>query len=472
MTPTLPRLRTHRVGVAIGIDRMWAVGSGSRTLSFGRPDGGELRVRELDPLGTATEWPDLAEALRELREATGTEAMTIAVALLPPLVRVRRLELPPLTDEETRRVLERSTARYFTGVREPQSVGVSRLMHQMRRTGIVIAAAAPVRVIRAIVDAARVAGWTVDSMVPAHAAWVAGARAQWSELGRESAQLAILGDEATELVRIERGAIVGARHFGSSQAGIDQLVEAVADPGEDGSPLPLLTIGPESRREILLDPLRARGIQLGERAARWRAMSESPEAMAAAFADDARDLDLLPASAHAVRDNRVRRTTIRLAIAAVLLLFVGAAARLWDAHRELAALKARRAEISGAVNEVTAARAMIEAIERRVAALAPLESGATRWSAVLTEVAGHLPRDAYLVNVRGASDTLLVEGLAGRAASTFAALERAPTIHTVQPAGAIRRDVTADGVPVERFSIAARLVRPDSMPPAARKPRK
>ena len=80
----------------------------------------------------------------------------------------------------------------------------------MRRTGIVIAAAAPVRVIRAIVDAARVAGWTVDSMVPAHAAWVAGARAQWSELGRESAQLAILGDEATELVRIERGAIVRA----------------------------------------------------------------------------------------------------------------------------------------------------------------------------------------------------------------------------------------------------------------------
>jgi hypothetical protein len=450
---------------------MWAVGSGGRTLSFGRPDGGELRVRELEPLATAAEWPDLAEALRELREATGAEATTIAVALLPPLVRMRRLELPPLTDDETRRVLERSTARWFTGVREPQSVGVSRLIHQMRRTGIVIAAAAPGRVVRAISEAARVAGWTVDSMVPAHAAWVAGARAQWSELGRESAQLAILRDDATELVRIERGAIVGARQFGSSQAGIDQLVEAVADPGEDGAPLPLLTIGPESRREILLDPLRARGIQLGERAARWRAMSESPEAMAAAFADDARDLDLLPASAHAARDTRVRRTTIRLAVAAVLLLFIGAAARLWDAHRELAALKARRAEISGAVNEVTAARAMIDAIQRRVAALAPLESGATRWSAVLTEVAGHLPRDAYLVSVRGASDSLLVEGLAGRAASTFAALERAPTIHTVQPAGAIRRDVTADGVPVERFTIAARLVRPDSMPATPRKPR-
>ena len=35
--------------------------------------------------------------------------------------------------------------------------------------------------------AARVAGWNVGAVVPAHAAWVAGARAQWSELRRESA---------------------------------------------------------------------------------------------------------------------------------------------------------------------------------------------------------------------------------------------------------------------------------------------
>ena len=36
MTPAIPRLRAHRVGIAIGINRMWAVGSGGRTLSFGR----------------------------------------------------------------------------------------------------------------------------------------------------------------------------------------------------------------------------------------------------------------------------------------------------------------------------------------------------------------------------------------------------------------------------------------------------
>ena len=385
---------------------------------------------------------------------------------------MRRLELPPLTDEETRRVIERSAGRYFTDVREPQTVGVVRLTHQLRRTGIVVAAAAPARLIDAILGAAHAAGWSVERIVPAHAAWAAGARAQWSQLGRESAQLAVLREDATELVRIEHGAIAATRQFGAASTRLDQVVDAVADSGDGSGPLPLLTIGPDHRRDELIAPLRDRGITLGDRAARWRAMSESPEAMAAAFAPDARDFDLLPRAAHAVRDHRTRRTAAWLTAAAALLLLVGAAARLWDAKRELAALQAKRAEIRAAVNEVAQARGMIDAIQRRVAALTPLESSATHWSAVLTEVAGHLPRDAYLVTVRGAADTLLVEGLAGRAAGTFEALERAPTIRAVQPAGAIRRDVTADGVPVERFIIAARLAGPDSVPAATRKPRR
>ena len=472
MKAGLPRLMAPTIGVAIGPTGLWAVGSGGRALTFGRADGGELRVRELEPLGAGADWPDLADALRELSAAVGSGSGTIAVALLPPLVRLRRLEIPPLTDDETRRVVERSAARYFTGVREPQTVGVARATHHLRRTGIVVAAAAPARVVSAIVGAAHAAGWSVSSIAPAHAAWVAGARAQWSQLGRESAQLAVLRDESTELVRIERGAIAGIRQFGAGAAWVDQVVDAVCGPGDGEGPLPLLTIGPDDRRDQLVEPLRSRGVVLGERAARWRAMSESPEAMAAAFAAEARDLDLLPPATHAARDHRMQRTAAWLAVAAVVFLLVGAAAQLWDVKRELAAIESKRAEIRPTVAKVADARAMIDGIQRRVAAIAPIETNATRWSAVLAEVAGHLPRDAYLVNVRGASDTLLVEGLAGRAASTFAALERAPTIGSVHPAGAIRRDVTADGVPVERFTIAARLTGPDSAPPAAKRSRR
>ena len=458
----MPYLTANRIGVAIGADRMWAVGSGGRVLTFGRPDGGELRVRDLEPLGSATEWPDLADALRELRDAVGGATGAIAVSLLPPLVRMRRLELPPLTDEETQRVIERNAARYFTGVRDAQTVSVARMMHQLRRTTIVVAAAAPTRVVGAILGAARVAGWNVSAVVPAHAAWVAGARAQWSELRRESAQLAILRDDATELVRIERGAVAATRQFSAASAHLAQLIDAIADPSDGMGPLPLLTIGPDQRRDALIVPLRERGIALGERAARWRAMSESPEAMAAAFAGQTREFDLLPREAHAARDARSRRAAIAMTVAAAALLLVGAAAPLWDAKRELVAIDARRGEIREAVSKVAEARGTIDAIQRRVSALTPIESEATRWSAVLAEVAGHLPRDAYLVNVRGAADTLTVEGVASVAATTVAALERAPNIRAVRPAGEIRRDLTPEGVPVQRFTLTARVGGRDS----------
>jgi hypothetical protein len=462
----------RRGGIAIAPDRMWAVGGGGRILSFGRADGGEVRVRELEPLGAGAEWGDLADAMRELRDALGGDVGGIAVSLLPPLVRMRRLELPPLTDEETRHVIERNAGRYFTDVREPQTVGVMRLSHRLRRSNVVVAGAASARLVSAIRGAAAAAGWRVASIVPAHAAWVAGARAQWSQLGRDSAQLAVLREDATELVRIERGAIAAVRQFGATSARLEQLVDAVADRGDDGGPLPLLTIGPDQRRDALAAPLRDRGIALGERAARWRAMSESPEAMAAAFAGDAAGFDLLPTVAHAVRDHRVRRMATWLTAAALFLFLIGEAAALWDAKRELAALEAQRATIRPAVSEVMEARGVIDAIQRRVAALGPIESGATHWSAVLAEVAGHLPRDAYLVNLRGAGDTLAVEGLAGRAAGAFSALERAPTIRAVQATDDIRRDVTPDGAAVERFAISARLTGPDSMRPAPRKPRR
>ena len=468
MRPSVPYLTTNRIGVAIGSDRMWAVGNGGRALTFGRADGGELRVRDLEPLGAGTDWPDLADALRELRGAVADPAGTIAISLLPPLVRMRRLELPPLTDEETRRVIERNAARYFTGVHEAQTVSVARVMHQLRRTTIVVAAAAPTRVVGALLGAARAAGWNVGAVMPAQAAWVAGARAQWSELRRESAQLAILRDDATELVRIERGAIAAIRQFGVAGAHLDQLIDAIADPGDGMGPLPLMTIGGDERRDALIVPLRERGIALGERAARWRAMSESPEAMAAAFATHTSEFDLLPQEAHAARDERSRRAAIAMSVAAAVLLLVGLAAPLWDAKRELAAIDAQRARIRDAVSKVAEARGTIDAIQRRVSALTPIESEATRWSAVLAEVAGHLPRDAYLVNVRGAADTLTVEGVASVAATTVAALERAPNIGGVRPTGEIRRELTPDGAPVQRFTLTARIGGRDSTTTAAR----
>lgn len=464
MRPTLAGMLPKRVGVAIAPDRMWAA-LATATPLVRRADGSEIRDTALTPLGTTSAWPDLEDALRNLREDLAPEGGTLAIALLPPLVRLRRLDLPPLTDAETRGVIERGASKYFTGVREPQVAGIARAMHRLRRTGTVTAAAAPARVITAILDAARAAGWTVAAIRPAHAAWVAGARAQWSQLGGEVARLAVLRDESTELLRLEHGAIAGVRQFGGTPTRVDQLVDAVIESSEGAAPLPLLTIGPDDRRQLLVGPLADRGVQLGERSAKWRAMSESPEAMAAVFAHDGKELDLLPPQAHAVRDATSRRRAAYLAGAALLLLIVGAGAQLWDARRELAAVQARRAEIRAAVNGASEARAAIETLRRRLTALEPVEANATRWSAVLAEVAAHLPRDAYLVDVRTKADTVILDGIASQAAGVFQRLARAPGIASVTPAASIRRDVTDAGATIERFSIRARLSRDSAAAP-------
>ena len=459
MRPGLAGMLPKRIGVAIAPDRLWAAAASAQVLPLRRTAGGEIRERPLEPLGTAAAWPDLEDAFRDLREELAPQGGTLAITLLPPIVRLRRLDLPPLTDSETRGVIERGASKYFTGVREPQVAGISRVTHRLRRSGSVIAAAAPARMVSAVLDAARAAGWTVSAVRPAHAAWVAGARAQWSELGREVAQLAVLRDDATELLRLERGAIAGVRQFGGISTRVDQLVEAVIESGTGAAPLPLLTIGSDERRRLLVGPLGARGVELGDRAAEWRAVSESPEAMAAAFAHDARELDLLPPRAHAVRNAAARRRTLQLAGAAMAFVTIGAAAQLWDVRRELASVQARRAEIRDAVNGASEARATIESLRRRLTALEPLESNATRWSAVLAQVASYLPRDAYLVDVRAAADSMVLDGVASRAAGVFDRLARAPAIASVRPAGSIRRDITDAGATIERFSLAARIGR-------------
>src|SRR5204863_74448 len=66
---------------------------------------------------------DLPRAFGELKTTTALSRASVTVALVPPLVELRRLSLPRLRDEERRRVLTRDAARYFVGAQEPQVIG-------------------------------------------------------------------------------------------------------------------------------------------------------------------------------------------------------------------------------------------------------------------------------------------------------------------------------------------------------------
>jgi Tfp pilus assembly protein PilN len=401
--------------------------------------------------------------LDELRLEHGGRGGAIAISLLPPLVQVRRIGLPPIGDDEARQVLERGAVRHFLGIREAQAVSATRILRGWRRTGAVIAAATPSRVVTAIVAAAEEAGWRVATIAPAHAAWVVAAQADAPRAVSASAQLVVLRDEGTDLIRIDSGAISAVRYFAQAGTWIEQLADAIVDGGESDGPVPTLAAGGGERRSQLVAALRARGIVVAGGESGPDPIGESPEATAAAFAFAARRFDLLPPQVHVARQRAARGATMVVTGVAAAALIVAAWAQLWGLRREVAAVQEQRTRIKSGIGQVIEARRVIEDIERRLGALAPYEAEATRWSAVLATVATRLPRDAYLTSLAGTGDTVIVEGSALQAAGVFRALQRAPGIDSVG-ASEIRRDVSETGASTERFTMAAVLSRPDSTP--------
>src|SRR4051812_39551731 len=77
------------------------------------------------PEADGSSWSSLASALGELANAIGTTKGSLAIALLPPLTEVRRLELPPLNDDDLHQALSRHAGRYFVQARTPQVVGAA-----------------------------------------------------------------------------------------------------------------------------------------------------------------------------------------------------------------------------------------------------------------------------------------------------------------------------------------------------------
>lgn len=164
---------------------------------------GEGRLVAALPGGRLLEAADIAD----LKVRTGLPRARLSVALLPPLVDVRRVSLPPLRDAERRRVLARDAARYFLGARGPQVIG----------TDGDLAAAAPAALVAELEAAVAAAGWSLGVVVPAHVAWVGAGTAS---NGWVIARL----PDATELLRADRGRLVERRRLRPGDA-VSQAVE-------------------------------------------------------------------------------------------------------------------------------------------------------------------------------------------------------------------------------------------------------
>jgi len=402
---TLSANFSHRaIGVAISDTQLYA----------SIPDAnGQAVTREwvLDPfVRIDSEWPSLAVAFTELRAKVPKSSERIAIVLLPPIVQVRKVELPKLAGMELRLLLSRNAAKYFPGVREPHFAGATLL--EKGSPSKYLAAAASARMIDVIVRTARDAGWNIATIGPVQAAWTEAANRRWPALRKTADEVVVPWNGQFEVLQIEAGKLVGTRRYRAEDL-------------------------PSVVRQHTLD---------------------RPDESAAAFAPQARGLEILPEVEYirrAVARRKVLTRTIVGAVAAVALIAAGV---LWHARRELNNVIQERAALRASVAQVTGAQNDIAVLTGPVSALERIETNAPLWSDVFVDVSTNLPKDAYILNFRAREDSLAADGLAARGATVFENMSGAVLIDSVRSAGPIRRQVRPGAKPMDQFTLTARVM--------------
>jgi hypothetical protein len=440
-----------RIGLALGPDRLTVM------RLDGKADGPlEVRVR---PLEAATDgrWPDLGEALLELKDELGARPAVVSVALLPPLVELKRLDLPPLGRDELERVLARDAGRYFLDASGKKIIATVRLPANGGTKPETLAAAADACLVEQVHREIEGLGWKVSQVAPAHCAWAAlSAQASGARHGR--GYVAVFGPTSVDLIHVVGPAVLGIRRLpalGSASEIAAQLASLMgASPGEVEQPLVLLLRDPEMRAGVI-EALHSHGV-LTLPAGRHPFLDAEPDAAAAAFAHAA-TLSLIPEPVAMEQRRRVRLVT-RSALAASVGFLLAAAGLEWlGMQRELDQVADRRAELRGRVVQAMTVRTAVEELAGRLRVLDVAERSARPWSALLGTVATALPNDAHLVGWHAGADSLRVEGRAARATGVFESLQRAPGIGGVRAEAPIQQEVQDSGPPIERFLLGARL---------------
>jgi hypothetical protein len=394
--------RREAVGLAITLDRVTARrldGSDAEALAFSRPWSAASVNRQ----------ETLSEILRELASIVDG-VRTLHISLLPPLAELRLLALPPLDSERLEGAIASDVRRYFPVDATAQVVQVSpassqRELAASRRVCIVDESLA-----EDIVSAAASCGLEVASLAAAAYSWASA---------------------------------VHALHESSGTREVWVWTESRVDE---------LTVGPSG-----VMALRRRPIQAGSPMPPSPALATSIEeaaALAARFAAVPDTASLWPPSIHTKRVQRVLRNARRTALLA-LLAVLGAASIEWTttARDEQAVLDARAAH-RALVTRASVSRDSLNRLLTTVGVLRGFETEQPDILGVLVALDSVLPRDASIVALDVAADTVRVVGLGRRAAPVLDALTRSTSFRSAWIAAPIQQDVENGEVIAERFVIA------------------
>ena len=362
------------------------------------------------------------DAIREVSAELGrrlgqTKRPRIAVAILPPLVRVRRIVLPRMSDNDRWLAVTTNAERYFIAGGQTLVCAVAAIRRGQQSS--VLAAAASRELIENITNGLDAAGWRIERIVPAHTAWSASIMRTHRDTRRRARSVTVVARREVEVLELESGSLVGVRRF---------------------------------RQSTGATPTAPEPYTIGER-------GEGPSAavVAASSAWLTRSLEIVPDSMRRARARRERR--IAGVVAAVACANLAGAAVSYDLRleRQLSSISARRSEIRPRAVRAAALRDSAWRDVERLTAFAELERSAPRWSAVLSRVALGLPLDASVFSVRVDGDSLAIEGEATDASRVVAGLQRTVGVRTTRAVSPILHEGSGEQAPVERWRLGLRV---------------
>lgn len=262
----------------------------------------------------------------------------------------------------------------------------------------VFAAAVSSELLAQVESAIMSVGWALGTVIPAPFAWSA---------GLADGQVAVVLEQGVEVLQVRRHRLVERRRHRVAPAGVPLLQEPVAA------------------------------------AARHASVPWAPE--------------LVSNKRRGVRTQVTKRVMIGFFAATAALLLLAAGLDYWGLSRRLVSIEAHRAALAPAVSRAIATNDSLATLVGGLGTLQGLTQSNRRWSAFLADLADFLPRDAHLVGLRVSGDSATLEGIAGRSAGVFDALEEMPSITGLRAAAPIQRDVQADGSVREHFAFDATL---------------
>lgn len=431
----------------------------------------EVLARPLEPPTGDASWPSLAAALDELAQLIRAPAV-LDVALLPPLGRTKRIELPPISAAQAGHLLAHNARRYFALGAEPAATGLAQWSRQVGDArASALAVCAPEALAQALLASAEQSSLRVRTITTAAAALARGVHAL-SPAARRDRVLVLVCDRGwREAIHTDRGCIVSCRTLrdASQDTLAMQLRQAGSAPeaprrttrarhtflsGDDMSPAVSQALAQIDPAQPMLKDLHEHSLG-----------TLSPLALAAVGAVvGARALpSLLPEGRRAAQRRDGWRLVAMVSAAACLLLMCAGGLHLLGLRRELDAVQARRRDLALQVMTAVAHRRGAEESRARLDALRALADEPAEWMRVLPALASALPDSAHLTSMSIGNGHVQLSGLASGGVAVLPALARSPTLRGITISSPLRRDQVTGR---ERFDISIALDRPRREPPS------